>query len=197
MVDHASLTGAALHEPKGVASAAAKTVYRADGAGSGAWTTLGYDSVSTGFCVGMSIAETATYSTITNVIPYDDTIPQNTEGTEVLTVTHTPKATSHILRVDVVVPISANGSTGDALAALFKNSEASAIAASATNAQNANFIQEIVFTYYMTAGTTSAITFRLRCGPKSGNTAYVNGGNGNRLLGGVLKTTIVVTEFKA
>lgn len=38
MADHASLTGASLHEPKGVASAAANTVYIADGAGSGAWS---------------------------------------------------------------------------------------------------------------------------------------------------------------
>jgi hypothetical protein len=37
-VRHSSLTGTALHEPKGVASASNKMVYIADGAGSGAWT---------------------------------------------------------------------------------------------------------------------------------------------------------------
>lgn len=37
-VAHASLTGANLHEPKGVATAAINTIYIADGAGSGTWT---------------------------------------------------------------------------------------------------------------------------------------------------------------
>jgi microcystin-dependent protein len=39
-VAHAALTGASLHEPKGVASADVGTVYVADGAGSGSWSTL-------------------------------------------------------------------------------------------------------------------------------------------------------------
>lgn len=39
-VAHAALTGASLHEPKGVASADVGTVYVADGAGSGSWTIL-------------------------------------------------------------------------------------------------------------------------------------------------------------
>ena len=37
---HSVIPDAYLHEPKGVASAAANTVYLADGAGSGAWTSL-------------------------------------------------------------------------------------------------------------------------------------------------------------
>lgn len=36
-VQHKNLTGADLHEPKGVATAGAGTVYEADGAGSGSW----------------------------------------------------------------------------------------------------------------------------------------------------------------
>lgn len=40
MTAHASLTGADLHEPKGVAAADSGQVYIADGAGSGTWTTL-------------------------------------------------------------------------------------------------------------------------------------------------------------
>lgn len=39
-VEHNTLTGAALHEPKGVAAAAANRVYVADGVGSGAWSTV-------------------------------------------------------------------------------------------------------------------------------------------------------------
>ncbi len=40
MTLHKDLTGASLHEPKGVATATSGQVYQADGAGSGVWTTL-------------------------------------------------------------------------------------------------------------------------------------------------------------
>lgn len=39
-IEHANLTGAALHEPKGVATAVAGQVYVADGLGSGSWSSL-------------------------------------------------------------------------------------------------------------------------------------------------------------
>lgn len=39
MPEHSALTGASLHEPKGVASATSGQVYVADGAGSGTWAT--------------------------------------------------------------------------------------------------------------------------------------------------------------
>lgn len=39
-VEHSTLTGSDLHEPKGVAAASANRVYVADGAGSGSWTTV-------------------------------------------------------------------------------------------------------------------------------------------------------------
>ena len=39
MAEHNTLTGASLHEPKGVAAAAADLAYISDGAGSGAWET--------------------------------------------------------------------------------------------------------------------------------------------------------------
>lgn len=42
---HKDLTGAELHEPKGVESALSGTVYVANGSGSGSWTNLGGDRV--------------------------------------------------------------------------------------------------------------------------------------------------------
>ena len=37
-IQHNLITGSDLHEPKGVAAASNKTVYVANGSGSGAWT---------------------------------------------------------------------------------------------------------------------------------------------------------------
>ncbi len=47
MALHRNLTGADLHEPKGVASAAAGTVYVANGSGSGSWQTLEFPEIPT------------------------------------------------------------------------------------------------------------------------------------------------------
>lgn len=47
MPEHRDLTGASLHESKGVDSAAANTVYVANGAGSGAWSKLPAAAVDT------------------------------------------------------------------------------------------------------------------------------------------------------
>lgn len=55
-VQHSTLTGADLHEPKGAASAAAGRVYVADGAASGAWTAL--QDIYTGVITDVSTAET-------------------------------------------------------------------------------------------------------------------------------------------
>lgn len=40
MAEHSTLTGASLHEPKGVAGASSGQAYIANGAGSGSWTTV-------------------------------------------------------------------------------------------------------------------------------------------------------------
>ncbi len=55
MAAHSTLTGADLHEPKGVASATSGTVYSADGAGSGSWV-----AVTTLFSITGMIADFAT-----------------------------------------------------------------------------------------------------------------------------------------
>lgn len=47
MPAHSTLTGADLHEPKGVAAASANAVYVANGAGSGTWQTLTTSSLNT------------------------------------------------------------------------------------------------------------------------------------------------------
>lgn len=59
MVLHRDLTGADLHEPKGVASASAETLYHADGAGSGTWKKAEAANV--------TVADTNNYFTGTDV----------------------------------------------------------------------------------------------------------------------------------
>jgi hypothetical protein len=133
-------------------------------------------------------------ATGTTVMPDDDTIPQNTEGDEYLAVTITPKATSNIL--DIVAVVYAATTAGNHIVAgLFQDSTANALKAGiAYNAAN-NRAQKIVLKHRMTAGTTSATTFKVRIGPSAAGTVTFNGESSARLLGGVMSSFIYVREF--
>jgi hypothetical protein len=53
------------------------------------------------------------------------------------------------------------------------------------------------FTHYMAAGTTSATTFKVRIGAVTSGTITFNGIGSARKLGGVLASSITITEIKA
>jgi hypothetical protein len=54
VAEHNTLTGASIHEPKGVAAASVHTVYVADGAGSGAWAKIDADNIDTSSIPGVN-----------------------------------------------------------------------------------------------------------------------------------------------
>jgi hypothetical protein len=129
-------------------------------------------------------------STVTAVIPLDDTIPQQSEGSEFLTATITPTNASNKLKITVVLN-GAHSGTAAIVCALFQDSAANALAtaigAASTGSVNMSFV------HYMTAGTTSATTFKARVG--SGSTFTVNGSGGNRRFGGTMATSITIEEI--
>jgi hypothetical protein len=195
---HSGLTGASLHECKGVAAASAGDVQVANGSGGATWGDFDYRSMPTGAVVQMvDSTPNSTHSTTTTVIPNDDTIPQNTEGSEIATVTITPKATTHKLFIQF--HFMGQISSADGAWAIFQDSTANALAAGYLNrsgVSNANAMSTSGG-FMMAAGTTSATTFKLRCGPNSGGTLAVNGGTNGRDFGGVSACWIRVTEYKA
>ena len=72
--------------------------------------TLGIDAalvkslMPAGSIIASVYAETTTLTQSSTTIPMDDTIPQNTEGVEILTGTITPSSSGSKIRVRVVVP---------------------------------------------------------------------------------------------
>lgn len=202
MVDHASLTGSALHEPKGVATATAKTVYVANGSGSGSWATLDYNTLPSGSMITFANAVTNSSVTSSTAIPGDNTIPQNTEGVEILTCSITPKASGNKLRIRAVIPYhTANlGTDYSATIALFKDSGADALAAvSGGHKASAGRGTTLVLEHVYTTTGTSAITFKIRAGLTTASAMYVNGqeGSSTRIFGGVSSATITIEEIKA
>jgi hypothetical protein len=133
-------------------------------------------------------------ATGTTIIPLDDTIPQNTEGTELMTLAITPKSASNKLKIDVVV-VSSVSVAAEITHALFQDTTAGALASSSEYQTTGNGLATVSFTHYMTAGTTSATTFKVRVGGHTSSTLTFNGYLSNRKFGGSLASSITITEY--
>jgi hypothetical protein len=135
--------------------------------------------------------------TLSGSIPYDDTIPQITEGTQVLSRSITPTSASSTLVISISLnctPLAA----AEMIAALFQDSTANALSAMSMYASGAGERVNIAFTHTMVAGTTSSTTFTVRCGPAAavGTSGELNGsGTAARRLGGVMSSSITITEI--
>ena len=132
-------------------------------------------------------------ATSSTIIPFDDTIPQNTEGAQILTRTITPTNALNILEIDIVIFATVT-MTPWIITALFKDSDtdALAVAASFNNLSTAGIT--ISFRHTMVAGGTSEIIFKVRVGPSSAATVTINGQSGGRIFGGVAASSITVRE---
>jgi len=136
-----------------------------------------------------------TYSSTATTIPNDDTIPQNTEGAELITVAITPTNASNRLRIEANIPVLSPSGGLYATAAIFQDTTADALAASLVYCTGSDNSEPMILFHEMAAGTTSATTFKLRVGPTSG-TLYFNGTSAGRRFGGVSAVRIRVTEIK-
>jgi hypothetical protein len=141
---------------------------------------------------------TGAVATGTTTIPYDDTIPQITEGDQYMSLAITPKSTTNKLQIDVVIELAHSVASAVVMAALFQDATANALAAIVNTQVGAvNQPQSLKLTHYMTAGTTSATTFKVRAGSSSAGTTTFNGSAAARTLGGVMASSITITEIKA
>lgn len=100
---HATLTGADLHEPKGVAAASANTVYIANGSGSGSWTKVGSSGI-----------DTSTVKNLNKEQMFGAYIDIGTAGTRYL-------GFAKPVRVDKIVTVIQSATAGAATILTFKN----------------------------------------------------------------------------
>lgn len=136
----------------------------------------------------------ATATSTTAVIPFDSTIPQNTEGTELLSASITPTSSANKLLINVSVPfIDLSGAIVSAIA-LFQDTAADAIALCTWTPPGGGYPNNVNFLHYMTAGTTSSTTFKVRYGANSG-TVYINRSGGGTTFGGISAARIAIMEI--
>lgn len=141
---------------------------------------------------------TGAWATGTTVIPGDDTIPQNTEGDQYMSVSITPRAAANVLRAQVGLGgYSSGGAAGWNVIALFVDAAADTLAAfpvvnGAGTTRGGNVIN-----HELVAGGVAARTFKMRAGPVAADTFSFNGHLGARVLGGTLNSYISVKEVQA
>jgi hypothetical protein len=145
---------------------------------------------------------TTAVATGTTVIPWDNTIPQKTEGVNssgdpFLSLAITPKAITNKLLIQVSMVGCGDGGNRYTFA-LFQDTTAGALAAGhVQNVANDQPLAPMTLNHYMDAGTTSATTFKVMVGPDESGTFTLNGLNGSsRLFGGVAASSITITEIK-
>lgn len=160
---------------------------------------------SPGAVLGVGYAELATSGTGNVELPRDTTIPQNTEGTEILTLTYTPRRANSRLLVEAVTYVTETANFSNFVgAALFRDSQANAIGAGYNNGQSQDLVNlshaAIPVSTSVISGSTAATTFKLRVGGDGGTPQYRwNSDAQTRLsgaiFGGAMKTTLKVTEI--
>ena len=141
-------------------------------------------------------SQTGAVATGTTLIPYDDSIPQNDEGDQYLTTSITPLDAANTLEIDVTVFFS-NSAAGFLCAGIFQDALTDARACGVEYGTTTTGQVCIHFKHRMAAGTTSPITFNVRCGSDTAGTTTFNGGSAARKYGGSLASSITVREYAA
>lgn len=173
--------------------------FRMNGTGSGELDTYGVSNI---LDVGVRNSvrfETGATATTTTVMPIDDTIPQNTEGGQFMSIIFVPTNVNNVLKIDVTFFGGEASDFANAWGvALFQDATAGALAAGASTSATGTYLfpNSVNFTHYMKAATTSTTTFYVRAGAADAGTFTFNGGNG-RTFGGVMASSISVEEIPA
>ena len=136
--------------------------------------------------------------TTSSTISLDNSIPQITEGVEVFTVTITPASAASKFYIRAYSgAVGSQTNNRQVVMALFKDSTANALATALGGFQAAGTAEMAVdLTHFMTAGTTNAITFRVRFGCNGSGSASINGNpaDGQR-YGGSVASGMTVMEI--
>jgi hypothetical protein len=142
----------------------------------------------------ISFYKNSTYSSGSTLLPIDNTIPQNSEGDQYLSIDFIPLSSKSTLEININATLGFS-STGTITMALFQDSGANAICVkpagfiSSSGAMIGAFMQHI-----FKSTSTSLTTFKFRAGNVNAGTTYFNG-NGSALFGGTLFSSITIKEF--
>lgn len=141
--------------------------------------------------------EYASYDSTTTVMANDNSIPQNTEGKQAITVTFTPKRSTSKVRITGTAFLTHSSAGEPCVMAVFQDTTANALRANQGSTSKQTSPQSVVVDFVVDASSTSARDYKLRWGPGTAGTCYINGDNSAREFGGVAAATLFVQEIFA
>lgn len=160
---------------------------------------LAQDSRLPGLVIQQVRAQSGAVTSGATTLPYDDTIPQNTEGNAwaAMDCTVTPICAANLLISRASAFGGCSSSAGSIGLVLFQDSTANALAGNVVEMQGADDAYFLATNFAMVAGTVAATTFKLRYGSRSGATVTMNGVSAARIFGGVANAFHEVVEIAA
>lgn len=179
-----------------------KTIHVGDGTtpGGNPLATKAYVDANTSEVLQQVRTQVTTTGSTSTAIPQDNTIPQNSEGAEFLSLSITPKVATSVLMIEVNFYGGCFPTYGSA-GAIFKDSDVNAIWAGGLTgiviASNDSG-QYISIKFFVPSASVSARTYRFRAGPiNGGGTFYFNCDTSGALFGGVSYASMAITELAA
>jgi len=143
--------------------------------------------------------QSTTWDTGTTQLPFDDTIPQNTEGKEYLTRAITPTSLANVLDIDALMVLSFDAAAY-ITAALFYDTSVNAVAAEAFYCGSANEIGALRISHSMlpaVAALGDTTTFKLRAGASTAGQIGFNGTSAASRFSTANKSFVQVEEIMA
>jgi hypothetical protein len=135
-------------------------------------------------------------NTGTTTTPLDDTIPQNTEGTQFMTAAITPKSKANVLDIEHDANYAASVAA-QVIVALHQDAVANALSAKAAKITAGGDDAVIGIRHRMLAAQVTATTMKIRAGPSTAATVTFNGSAATRLFGGVNYGRLEICERMA
>lgn len=144
-------------------------------------------------------SQSASYTLNTNlssIIYADSTIPQNSEGTEILNISMSTKSATNKIRIRFQ-GFGTTSSVNMALVASLHIDGAQAACSTVATVCSAQAMTPIALEFEYTPGDTASHSFSLHVGPGSSGVARMNGTTTGRYFGGTAACTLVAEEIKA
>jgi hypothetical protein len=138
-----------------------------------------------------------TKASTTSAIPQDNTIPQNTEGTEFTTLAITPQASDSTLYIDFLVHGSMTNNNTNLTVCLFKDSDANALQVVNNTCNTNTELYPLMLKFAETSGTTSSVTYKIRFGLNGGGTVYLNSDQSSDVYSTSQSAIFTITEVSA
>lgn len=138
----------------------------------------------------------ATASGAGTIIPYDNSVPQSTEGVALMTVGILPLASANLLRVNARAFLAANGAEFLQLA-LFRNGVSNSLVTTIHHATTGDSPRGLEVHKLVRANQTSLVDFTARGGLSGANIIYFNGISSGGRYGGNAASHITIEEIQA